>query len=257
MLIVNLNFNGYEFSIAKSENGFDINDLRLQVVDFNTKNPELQICRTGKSMDMAQWTRNLSDTAKAFYKIEKVRGGVLRGATYANERGVYAYASWLNEEFGFAVIEAFTLLVHGETEEAVKVVKKVVRTAIRQDNVDYTKHFASKVNEQFGVELLPAIMSKIQNHINRTLFGVETEELRELARQHTGSKAKKIAHREFYDDDTLIRITAMTTHCILKFKELYGKALSPRELSDAMFDVVTEYGKTLGEPFTPTFREIK
>lgn len=257
MKTVNLNFNGFEFSVTETAKGFNINDLRLQVIDFKEQNPELHICISGirSTQSMAAWTRTLSDGAKQFYAFETSRGGSDRGASYANENGVYAYAMWLNEEFGFAVIEAFKHLANGDVEAAVKTVKKVVRTAIRQDNVDYTNCFASRISHQFGSELIAPVMKSIQNHINRTVFGVETEELREMARQHSGSKAKKIAHREFYDDSTIIRITSVTTACIQKFEMLYGQALSPRELLDQMKDFIDKHGALCGGPKAPTYKK--
>lgn len=254
MKTVNLNFNGFEFSVTETAKGFNINDLRLQVVDFISKNVEPEIPGFKSTKDCSRWKDDsLSDAGRKFYEIVTTRG---RGAgTFTNEMGVYAYSTWLNEEFGFAVIEAFKHLANGDVEAAVKVVKKVVRTAIRQDNVDYTNHFASRVSHQFGSELIAPVMKSIQNHINRTVFGVETEELREMARQHSGSKAKKIAHREFYDDSTIIRITSVTTACIQKFEALYGQALSPRELLDQMKDFIDQYGSLCGGPKAPTYKK--
>lgn len=254
MKTVNLNFNGFEFTITETDKGFNVNDLRLQVADFVEKNSELLIrsSKFNSTADMTRWVRYLSDNAKNFYDYLVVRGN--GAGTYVNERGLYAYASWLNEGFGFAVIEAFTLMVNGEVEEAVKVVKKVVRTAIRQDNVDYTNYFASRINRQFGDELIASVMRTIQNHINRTLFGVETEKLREMAREHSGSKAKKIAHREFYDDATIIRITSMTTACIQKFEELFGQALSPKELLNEMQGFIDKYGELCGGAKEPSYK---
>ena len=256
MKTVTVNFSGTEFSITETAKGFNVNDLRLQVVDFIDKNPEVQNWTTAfkSTVNVARWSRSLSDNAKAFYNIETVKGGNEKGATYVKEEGVYSYAVWLHEEFGFAVITAFKHLVNNEVEEAVKVVKKVVRTAIRQDNVDYTNYFASRVNRQFGNALVASVMKTIQNHINRSLFGVETEELREMARQHTGSKAKKIAHRECYDDATIIRITSVTSSCILKFEELYGQALSPKELLNDMLSFIDTHTKLCGGAKKPTYK---
>lgn len=252
-----VNFSGTDFFITGNDDRFDVNDLRRQVVDFNEKNPETQICGTVRSRDMNGWVRSLSDTAKAFYEFEAIRGGNNRGATYVKEVGVYAYSAWLNEEFGFAVMTAFKHLVNDEVEEAVKVVRKVTRTPIRQDNVDYTNYFASRVNRQFGNALVASVMKTIQNHINRSLFGVETEELREMARNHTGSKAKKIAHRELYDDATIIRITSVTSSCILKFEELYGQALSPKELLNEMLSFIDNHTKLCGGAKIPTYKDVK
>lgn len=257
MKTVTLNFAGFDFSVTETEKGFNINDLRLQVIDFIDNNPEVQKWTSAfkSTQNMAKWTRSVSDKAKEFYGFETVRGGSDRGATYVNENGLYAYAMWLNEDFGFAVIGAFKDLANGDVVSAVKKVRLVVRTAIRQDNVDYTNEFASKVGRQFGRSLLPQVMKTVQNHINRTLFGVETEELREMARQHTGSKARKIAHREFYDDSTIIRITALTTACITKFEELYGKALSPAELMDEMISFIDQFGKLYTSSKFPSYKE--
>lgn len=259
MKTVTLNFAGFDFSVTETEKGFNVNDLRLQVVDFKDNNPEPLIGVSAfKHVDtINRWTRYLSDGAKEFYKFESVRGGNNRGATFVNEEGLYAYAMWLNEDFGFAVIGAFKDLANGDVEAAVKKVRLVVRTAIRQDNVDYTNHFASRVSRQFGSALIAPVMKTIQNHINLSLFGVTTEELREMARQHTGSKARKIAHREFYDDSTIIRITAITTACIDHFEKLYGTPVSPRELLMQMQDFIDQYIALCGGAKLPSYKETK
>ncbi len=140
---ISLNLEGHDFTISADDNGkFDLNNLRLQVVDFieNSKTANLQFKNVdsrsanlhfGNTLNMAQWTRSVSEGAKAFYEIETFRGGVNRGKTLSNEKGVYAYASWLNEDFGFAVISAFEALANGDVSGAEKFVRERV-TVVRE-----------------------------------------------------------------------------------------------------------------------------
>ncbi len=138
---ITLNLEGHDFTISADDNGkFDLNNLRLQVVDFiensRTANSQFENSKTANlqfknTIDMAQWLRYVSDGAKAFYEIETFRGGVNRGKTLSNEKGVYAYASWLNEDFGFAVISAFEALANGDVSGAEKFVRERV-TVVRE-----------------------------------------------------------------------------------------------------------------------------
>ncbi len=86
---------------------FDIQEPK-RYEDSQTPNMVFGLFKDTSSM--ARWSRVLTEDAKDFYELTTVRGGTNRG-TYSNEQGVYAYSEWLNEKFGFAVINAFTAAV--------------------------------------------------------------------------------------------------------------------------------------------------
>lgn len=67
---------------------------------------------------------NLSDFKCSSYCIKKIRGK--QGGTYANEMGVYWYASKISEQFEVAVFQAFHAVANGQTEKAVDLVASVV-----------------------------------------------------------------------------------------------------------------------------------
>lgn len=126
---ITLNFSGHEFTITSTAKGFDLNDLRRQVAEFIGKNPEptksSSAFKSTKSLN--DWSKYLSDKAKGFYQIHTVRGGNDRGATYSNESGLYAYSGWLNEDFGFAIMEVFKHAANGDGDKAVEEARKVAR----------------------------------------------------------------------------------------------------------------------------------
>lgn len=253
-------FNGFEFPIVETDKGFNINDLRLKVIDFTENNPELLIGSLAfkSTQSLTPWSRYLSEGAKKFYEYETVRGGNNRGATYVNEKGVYKYSEWLNEEFGFAVIEAFTLLVNGKVEEAQKVASKVARSYFREDGVEYTKELSSDVGyfAHRSVGNLQKLMASIHNTINLAITGFSTEELREKARQVSGSKAKKISHRELYDDATTIRYTLITTSLLQRIEQIEDNGLSPKEFLNDLFDHVYKVIELHGGAKAPVYKSV-
>ena len=65
-------------------------------------------------------TRHLSEKQICRFDIVEINGGNHRG-TYANEKGVYWFAAKVSEDFEDALYEAFSLLVHGNTEKALDI----------------------------------------------------------------------------------------------------------------------------------------
>ena len=249
---ITLNFSGKEFTINGIGDQYDLTGFNRQVIAFEQENLNTLISVFKNSDNLGDWTRYLSDKAKAFYNIVQRKGRY--GGTTCNERGIYAYAAWKNEEFGFAVISAFEALVNKDVEKAIEIADKYARTAIRQDSIDHTQKLAGIVNNYFGKYLTRDMMRTIHNHANRKMFGLETEQLKEKAREITGSKAKKIAHRDLYEDMTTLRITGMMANLALRIKQLQGKALSPGEVAQAIILAIDEIAEVQGGPEAPEYK---
>lgn len=131
------NFDGVKFKVDEIENGlFDLNDLRKQVVAVKTENTQFKAFRSTQSMsDWVKW--NLDDSLKDKYQLKSTRG---RGAkTVANKIGLFAYASWLNEDFQLALLKAFEAISEGRDNDARKIVGDSV--------IDL--EFAKKVEERW------------------------------------------------------------------------------------------------------------
>ncbi|MGL5581565.1 MAG: hypothetical protein ACRDCE_11460 [Cetobacterium sp.] len=248
---ITLNFAGTDFTINGIGGHFDLKGFAKQVVDLEGENLNPQIRGFKNIKDLNQWTRSLSEKAIGFYEIVSRKGRY--GGTTCNEKGVYAFASWVNEEFGFAVIEAFEAAVNGNGEQAVEVAQKFARTAIREDSIDHTKKLAGIVQNYFGNYLTRDMLRVIHNHANRKMFGMETEELREKAREITGSKAKKISHRDLYEDMTTLRITGMMANLSLRIKQMQGKALSPNEVVQGIILAIDEIAEVQGGAEAPEY----
>ena len=77
-------------------------------------------------------------------KIRSVNGGVNRG-TWATEQSVYAYAMFISTEFYVAVVEAFSLLAQGKTEEALDIAASFVVTP------ELVRHLSEKALSRFDV----------------------------------------------------------------------------------------------------------
>ena len=110
-----INFDGKDIVLHSNQDGmFDLNDIWRQAGLEEKKRP-------------SEWKSEIKEALLHSEKIRSVNGGVNRG-TWATEQSVYAYAMFISTEFYVAVVEAFTLLVQGKTEEALDTATSFVVT---------------------------------------------------------------------------------------------------------------------------------
>lgn len=109
------------------ENGlYDLNHLRKQLLEMK-ETGVLELTKSSSTFSslqsMTDWTKYLSDQAKTEYQLVSTRG---RGAkTVANQKGVIAYAAWLNEGFRLVVEEAFVAAMSGDGKKAVDIATSI------------------------------------------------------------------------------------------------------------------------------------
>jgi hypothetical protein len=133
------------------ENGlYDLNHLRKQLLEMK-ESGILELTKSSSTFSslqsMTDWTKYLSDQAKTEYQLESTRG---RGAkTVANQKGVIAYAAWLNEGFRLVVEEAFVAAMSGDGKAAVDIATSV---AIPPELLDREKVLRLQMNTLIDIE---------------------------------------------------------------------------------------------------------
>lgn len=124
-----LKWAGEEYPIAPNEYGkYNLNELHRMSGYSSSKRP-------GNWMLSAKVSDLIEKYSTANILAVKTSEGRSSGGTWAIEPLVYAYASYLSNEFYKAVLDAFTAAVHGDMVK----VKTIVRSAVRQEGVDTRK----------------------------------------------------------------------------------------------------------------------
>lgn len=132
MSSIKLNFEGREVEIRQTKDGlYSLTDLwRASGKDDNYK--------------PAQFTRN-GKVQKC--TLRTVRGGRAPG-TYSDEKTVYKYAAWIDDDFYDAVFETFKHAVHGDGHKAVLTAQQVAR----RDGKVARRHSTDAIKEWLGEE---------------------------------------------------------------------------------------------------------
>lgn len=155
-----------------SEGLYDLNHLRKQVDDFKKSTEGVELTKRTSNQEMirisskfsstqtmSDWGKYLQKELKEVYQYSSKRG---RGAcTLANKKGLVAYASWLNDDFRFALEAAFVALSEGRDQDAREIVGESIIDLEFADKVssrwkEYVKWSYSsfqEVNNRYGANL--------------------------------------------------------------------------------------------------------
>ena len=130
---VTLTFADATATITSNDDGmFDLNDIYR---NFGLKGRKQPSDWRGKTKEKLFETANL--------RVEKGgrdKDGKPSTKTLATLDALYAYAMWVDVEFYMVVVQAFTALTRGQTEQAEAIAKQVadVRDALRRDHKHVT-----------------------------------------------------------------------------------------------------------------------
>lgn len=125
----------------------------------------------------SEYVKNLSEFKCDNYRIKKTQGR--HGGTYANELGVYWYASKISEEFEVAVFTSFKAAANGQSLEASLIANSV---AIPEALIAETKKLELKMKELVANATVKGLI---------IMHGHEVSNFSKLAQRATSGYASK------------------------------------------------------------------
>lgn len=226
-----LKWNGQEYPLAPDADGrYNLNDLHRKSGYSVSKRPG-NWKLSAKVVDLIEKYSTANILA---VKTVEGRNG---GGTWAIEPLVYAYASYLSNEFYKAVLDAFTAAVHGDMVK----VKEIVRTAVRQEGVPIRKEFASTF---MSTDPRAEAIEFATDQINLAVTGKTAEGIKG---SRTEGFNKSTPTRDRMTDDELKAIAAIEALTTLKIKRVReDKGYAGRSAGREALHEVCEMVKGLG-----------
>lgn len=160
---ISLHFMGNSVTVNQKEGLFCLNDLHRVYTGGKS--------RKQQPRDWIKW--NVSAEKTTQLEITKFN----RSGTYANEQGVYAYASWLDDAFHNAVLQTFSTAARGDAEGAVKIAQSAVtltwRETLREGNKAFCKAIYTAQQEGSVKGNLNHAMANIQSLVCKAVTGLD------------------------------------------------------------------------------------
>ncbi|HDZ8911336.1 TPA: KilA-N domain-containing protein [Aeromonas dhakensis] len=162
---ISLHFMGNTVTVNQKDGLFCLNDLHRAYTGG--------MSRKQKPHD---WCKGILNGEKSrHYNLTTFKGK--HGGTYANEQGVYAYASWLDDDFHNAVLQTFSSAARGDAEGAVKIAQSSVtltwRETLREGNKAFCHAIYTAQQEGNVKGSLSHVMANIQSLVCKAVTGLD------------------------------------------------------------------------------------
>lgn len=177
---ITLHFMDHAVTVNQKDGLFCLNDLHRAYTGGKSRKGQPNVwirggCHSQKGRRFHGKPTESNATIARSYSLATFEGK--HGGTYVNEQGVYAYASWLDDDFHNAVLQTFSSAARGDAEGAVKIAQSSVtltwREALREGNKAFCHAIYTAQKEGNVKGSLNHVMANIQSLVCKAVTGLD------------------------------------------------------------------------------------